>query len=227
MIELKGVERRFNLGRTTVGALNGIDLSIGQGEMLAVWGPSGSGKSTLLNILGLIDEPDEGVIRFDGQTVNHRDDDALAACRNRGVGFVFQSFHLVPVFSALRNVMLPLLIQGWSAAAARPRAAQWLERVGLSGFAMQRPDRLSGGQRQRVAIARALVTHPKLVVADEPTANLDTANSDLVLDLLCEMSRSEQVTCVFATHDQRLMERARRHIQLRDGRIIDDILRGV
>jgi putative ABC transport system ATP-binding protein len=227
LLELRGLKRSFQLGQTSVPALRGVSLSIGRGEMVAVWGPSGSGKSTLLNLLGLVDTPDAGSLQFDGDEISGLTDDALAARRNRKIGFVFQAFNLVPVFSALENVMLPLNILGVAPAEARVRASEWLERVGLAGFARHRPDRLSGGQRQRVAIARALVTAPKLVLADEPTANLDTANSTMVLDLLWEMSRAAQVTCVFATHDQRLMERAERHVLLRDGLIVEDTLAGV
>ncbi len=222
LLELRGLKRSFQLGHTSVPALRGVSLSIGRGEMVAVWGPSGSGKSTLLNLLGLVDTPDAGSLQFDGDEISGLTDDALAARRNRKIGFVFQAFNLVPVFTALENVMLPLNILGIGPGEARARASQWLERVGLAGFARHRPDRLSGGQRQRVAIARALVTAPKLVLADEPTANLDTANSTMVLDLLWEMSRAAQVTCVFATHDARLMERAERHVLLRDGLIVED-----
>ena len=224
LLELRGLKRSFQLGHTTVQALRGVSLSIARGEMVAVWGPSGSGKSTLLNLLGLVDTPDSGSLSFDGDDVSGLDDDALAARRNRKIGFVFQAFNLVPVFTALENVMLPLNIQGIAPAQARARATDWLGRVGLADFARHRPDRLSGGQRQRVAIARALVTGPMLVLADEPTANLDTANSTMVLDLLWEMSRAAQVTCVFATHDQRLMERAQRHVLLRDGLVVEDSL---
>jgi putative ABC transport system ATP-binding protein len=224
LLELRDLKRSFQLGHTSVPALRGVSLSIGRGEMVAVWGPSGSGKSTLLNLLGLVDAPDAGSLRFDGDEISGLSDDALAARRNGKIGFVFQAFNLVPVFSALENVMLPLNIQGVAPAQARARAGDWLERVGLAAFARHRPDRLSGGQRQRVAIARALVTGPMLVLADEPTANLDTANSTMVLDLLWEMSRAAQVTCVFATHDQRLMERAERHVLLRDGLIVEDTL---
>ncbi len=227
LLALRGVHRRFRLGRTEVPALNGVDLVIGHGEMVAIWGPSGSGKSTLLNLLGLVDRPDEGELRFDGRPLRDFDDDALAACRAQHIGFVFQSFHLVPVFSALENVMLPLVIQGVARPAARLRAGAWMERVGMAAFTRQRPDQLSGGQRQRVAIARALVTEPRLVIADEPTANLDTENSTRVLDLLFELSRAQHLSCVFATHDQRLLDRARRHVQLRDGRVVEDQTEGL
>ena len=222
LLSLKDAHRTYRLGQTRVQALRGVSLEILPGEMVAVWGPSGSGKSTLLNILGLIDAPDDGDFRFDGVDVSTLGDDALADTRNRKVGFVFQAFNLVPVFSALENVTLPLHVMGVDPVEARERGAQWLERVGLATFKDHRPDRLSGGQRQRVAIARALVTQPRLVIADEPTANLDSQNSDLVLDLLWEMSRREHVTCLFASHDPRLIERAERLMQLRDGLVVED-----
>lgn len=222
LLELEDVCRSFALGKTEVPALRSVNLRIGIGEKVAIWGPSGSGKSTLLNLLGLIDRPDAGEVRFDGHAVSTLDDDALAAHRACGIGFVFQSFHLVPVFTALENVMLPLVVQGRPRAEAAELAAARLDQVGMSGHLRQRPDQLSGGQRQRVAIARALVGEPRLVIADEPTANLDTENSDRVLDLLFELGQRQEFTCIFATHDPRLMKRARRHILLRDGRIVSD-----
>jgi putative ABC transport system ATP-binding protein len=222
LLALNNIRRTYHLGQTTVQALRSVNLSIAPGEMVTVSGPSGSGKSTLLNLLGLIDTADAGLLHFDGIDVSTLSDDALADLRNRKVGFVFQAFNLVPVFSALENVMLPLHVMGTNSDEARQRAAEWLKRVGLGTFMHHRPDRLSGGQRQRVAIARALVTKPRLVIADEPTANLDSENSTLVLDLLWEMSRSEHVTCLFASHDPRLIERAERLVLLRDGAIVED-----
>jgi putative ABC transport system ATP-binding protein len=219
LFELSNIHRHFPLGETTVQALRGIDLTIARGESLAIWGPSGSGKSTLLNLLGLIDAPDEGSLRFDGEDVHARSDDALTDFRNRRIGFVFQSFNLVPVLTALENVMLPLQIQGLKADAARKRAGDWLARVDLEPFARQRPDKLSGGQRQRVAIARALVTGPELVLADEPTANLDSGNSRALISLLQQLNAETGVTTVFSTHDPRLLEHVPRRVELVDGRI--------
>jgi putative ABC transport system ATP-binding protein len=219
LFELTDIHRNFALGQTTVQALRGVDLTIQRGESVAIWGPSGSGKSTLLNLLGLIDGPDQGTVRFEGQDVRALSDDALTDCRNRKIGFVFQSFNLVPVLTALENVLLPLQIQGLEARAARARAGEWLERVGLERFRDFRPDKLSGGQRQRVAIARALVGGPALVIADEPTANLDSENSRAVIDLLQEMNAETGVTCVFSTHDPRLLEHVPRKVRLVDGRI--------
>ena len=219
LFELSNIHRNFALGETRVHALRGVDLTISRGESVAIWGPSGSGKSTLLNLLGLIDAPDEGTVRFEGRDARTLSDDALTDCRNRKIGFVFQGFNLVLVLTALENVMLPLQIQGLEGGAARRRAGEWLARVGLERFAGFRPDKLSGGQRQRVAIARALVTGPALVIADEPTANLDSENSRAVIDLLQHLNAETGVTCVFSTHDPRLLEHVPRRVRLVDGRI--------
>ena len=223
LFELSGIHRRFALGETTGQALRGVDLTIARGESVAIWGPSGSGKSTLRNRLGLLDGPDQGSLRFQGEDVHALSDDARTDCRNRQIGFVFQSFNLVPVLTAEENVMLPLQIQGLPARVIRQRAGEWLARVGLETFAQFRPDKLSGGQRQRVAIARALVTGPALVLADEPTANLDSVNSLAVVDLLQQLNAETGVTCVFATHDPRLLAHVPRHVQLVDGRIESDL----
>ena len=222
LFELSDIHRHYALGQTTVKALRGVDLAVARGESVAIWGPSGSGKSTLLNLLGLIDAPDQGTLRFDGEDVHGLSDDALTDQRSRRIGFVFQDFNLVPVLSALENVMLPLQIQGIKGGRARARTGEWLARVGLEAFARHRPDQLSGGQRQRVAIARALVTGPELVLADEPTANLDSENSRAVIDLLQRLNQETGVTCVFSTHDPRLLEHVPRHVQLVDGRVQSD-----
>ncbi|MDD2777206.1 MAG: ABC transporter ATP-binding protein [Gallionella sp.] len=222
LLQLREVRRRFMLGETAIDALDGVSLDIHAGEFLAVWGPSGSGKSTLMNLIGLIDAPTSGEIYFDGQDISTLDDDALTAFRGQKIGFVFQSFNLVPVLSALENVMLPLQIRGVSEAEARSRATMALAEVGLEKFVSSRPDKLSGGQRQRVAIARALVVSPKLVIADEPTANLDSENSRIIVDLMREMNRAKGVTFVFTTHDPRLLEHVDRKILLRDGAIESD-----
>ena len=222
MLKLRGISRRFMLGETSIDALNGISLDIHAGEFLAVWGPSGSGKSTLMNIIGLIDSPTQGEVSFDGQDTSVLADDALTDFRGEKIGFVFQNFNLVPVLSALENVMLPLQIRGVAEPAARERATAALQDVGLERFKGSLPDKLSGGQRQRVAIARALVVNPKLVIADEPTANLDSENSRMVVDLMREMNRSKAVTFVFTTHDPRLLDHVDRKILLRDGNIVSD-----
>lgn len=222
ILKLLNIRRRFMLGETAIDALHGVSLDIHAGEFLAVWGPSGSGKSTLMNIIGLIDAPTGGEVWFDNEDTSRLNDDAVTDFRGRKIGFVFQSFNLVPVLTALENVMLPLQIQGEAEGAARQRAGRVLDDVGLAEFHAVRPDKLSGGQRQRVAIARALVVEPRLVIADEPTANLDSENSRMIVDLMREMNRSKGVTFVFTTHDPRLLEHVDRKILLRDGLIAQD-----
>lgn len=222
LLKLRDIRRRFQLGETTIDALDSISLDIHGGEFLAVWGPSGSGKSTLMNIIGLIDRPTSGKVWFCDQITEGMDDDAMTDFRARHIGFVFQNFNLVPVLSALENVMLPLQIRPGANPARRELASAALRDVGLERFKDALPDKLSGGQRQRVAIARALVVEPMLVIADEPTANLDSENSRMVVDLMREMNRARQVTFVFTTHDPRLLEHVDRKILLRDGRIESD-----
>jgi putative ABC transport system ATP-binding protein len=222
LLRLDGVRRVFRLGATEVEALAGVSLEIAAGEFLAVWGPSGSGKSTLMNLLGLIDAPSAGSLCFEGEDVARLGDDALTDFRGGRIGFVFQNFNLVPVLSALENVMLPLQLRGVTTETARAQALEMLTEVGLERFVAARPDQLSGGQRQRVAIARALAVQPRLVIADEPTANLDTENSRMVVDLMRAMNRAHGVTFVFTTHDPRLLEHVDRRILLRDGRIERD-----
>jgi putative ABC transport system ATP-binding protein len=222
LIRLNEVRRHFHLGDTLVQALDGVSLEINSGEFVAVWGPSGSGKSTLMNIIGLIDTPCEGKVWFDGQQSCTLDDNTLTNFRGRRIGFVFQSFNLVPVLSALENVMLPLQIADTPRHEAHERAEKALIEVGLERFMSSRPDQLSGGQRQRVAIARALAIQPRLVIADEPTANLDSENSRLVVDLMRQMNRTHGITFLFTTHDPRLLEHVDRKVLLSDGRIEQD-----
>ncbi|MEJ2425653.1 MAG: ABC transporter ATP-binding protein [Candidatus Thiodiazotropha sp.] len=222
LIRLNEVRRHFHLGDTLVQALDGVSLEINSGEFVAVWGPSGSGKSTLMNIIGLIDTPCEGKVWFDGQQSCALDDNTLTNFRGRRIGFVFQSFNLVPVLSALENVMLPLQIADTTRHEAHERAVKALIEVGLERFMSSRPDQLSGGQRQRVAIARALAIQPRLVIADEPTANLDSENSRLVVDLMRQMNRAHGITFLFTTHDPRLLEHVDRKVLLSDGRIEQD-----
>ncbi|MGL5985339.1 MAG: ABC transporter ATP-binding protein [Burkholderiales bacterium] len=180
LISLRAVRKTYHLGQTEVHALKGIDLAIEQGEFTAVWGPSGSGKSSLLNLIGMLDAPSSGQVLLDDKPINDLSDDQRADMRNAKIGFVFQNFNLVPVLSAQENVALPLQIRGMAAPQANQLAADALAEVGLADHARRRPDLLSGGQRQRVAIARALVTKPEIVIADEPTANLDAENSQLL-----------------------------------------------
>jgi len=210
------------LGETQIHALRGVDLEVMPGEFLAIWGPSGSGKSTLMNILGLIDAADAGRVLFDGEDVALLSDDELSDRRNHKIGFIFQSFNLIPVLSACENVMLPLQLRRLPKAEIVERAAEWLCKVGLEKLRDFRPDQLSGGQRQRVAIARALAGHPKLVIADEPTANLDSVTGHEVIDLMERLNEETGVTCIFTTHDPRLLDRVPRQLRLCDGVISNE-----
>jgi len=213
------VHKTYRLGEHVVRALQGVDLSVRRGELLAVTGPSGSGKSTILNLCGLIDVPDSGDIVLEGRSVQGLDETARTLLRRDALGFVFQSFNLVPVMTVAENVDYPLFIAGVPAAARRERVAAQLEAVGLLEHAQHRPDALSGGQRQRVAIARALVKRPRLVIADEPTASLDSHTADQVMDLMRERGHAEGAAFVIATHDSRLTQRCDRVLSLLDGRI--------
>ena len=216
-----GVTKEYELGRTRVAALRGVTLEVERGEFLAVAGPSGSGKSTLLNLMGCLDHPTTGSVLVGGQDVATLDDDALSDLRARSIGFIFQTFNLIPVLSALENVEFPLLFQkrAGGRAAGRERARRALDEVGLSDFVRHRPDELSGGQRQRVAVARALVTDPVIVLADEPTANLDSATGDAIISLMLEINRRDGTTFIFSTHDAKVMGHAHRVVHLADGRL--------
>jgi putative ABC transport system ATP-binding protein len=219
VVELHGVHKTYHLGTHVVPALQGIDLSVQRGELLALTGPSGSGKSTILNLCGLIDTPDSGEIVLGGRQVNGLNEVQRTLLRRDALGFVFQSFNLVPVMTVAENVDYPLFIAGVPAAERRERVAAQLRAVGLLEHAQHRPDALSGGQRQRVAIARALVKRPKLVIADEPTASLDSHTADQVLDLMRELGHAEGAAFVIATHDSRLTGRCDRVLALLDGRL--------
>ena len=222
LIEMHAVSKHYLLGESRIDALKDINGAIMPGEFVAVWGPSGSGKSTFCNLIGLLDAPSSGRVSFKGQDAAALSDVERSELRNRSIGFVFQSFNLVPVLSALENVMLPLQIGRSPARDAREAALARLGEVGLSSHLAHRPSRLSGGQQQRVAIARALVGSPALVVADEPTANLDSENALKVIALMRAISRSEGTAFVFSTHDERLLERVDRRITLCDGVVMDD-----
>jgi putative ABC transport system ATP-binding protein len=221
LIEMRQIKKDYHLGETIVHALRGVDLQIDKKEFVAVWGPSGSGKTTLLNMIGAIDEPSAGDLIIAGEDVHSMTDNQRSEFRNRTVGYVFQGFNLVPVLSALDNVMLPLQIKGASSTEARKKALNRLEEVGLSEFVEHRPAKMSGGQQQRVAIARALVNDPSLVIADEPTANLDSATAHMIIDLMHELNDRDEITFIFSTHDQRLLDRVKRLVRLEDGRIMD------
>ncbi len=218
---LKDVVRTYHLGEHEVLALRGVTLQVAPGEMLALTGPSGSGKSTLLNIAGLIDRPDAGEVHLAGRQVDVDDERQLALLRRESIGFVFQSFSLVPVMTAAENVEYPLFLAGVPTSERKLRVQQMLEAVGLAGHARHLPDALSGGQRQRVAIARALVKHPVLVIADEPTASLDSTSAAQVMELMQERGHEQGVSFLFASHDDRLVERCDRVLHLRDGALFN------
>ena len=222
LIELKGIERVFQLGDTTVHALAGLDLRIGNGEYVAVMGPSGSGKSTLLNLLGLLDRPNAGAYLLEGRDVTTLSPDEQARVRSERIGFVFQSFHLVPRLTAAENIALPMTLAGIPAKERNARVAQALAGFGLENRADHRPDQLSGGQRQRVAIARATIMQPALILADEPTGNLDRHTGDEVVNLL-EALNAKGVTLIVVTHDQGMGARARRQLIMEDGRLKADL----
>ena len=219
VVELRGVHKTYRLGAHVVPALQGVDLTVQRGELLALTGPSGSGKSTILNLCGLIDTPDSGDIVLGGRSVAGLDEVQRTLLRRDALGFVFQSFNLVPVMTVAENMDYPLFIAGVPLAERRERVAAQLLAVGLQDHAHHRPDALSGGQRQRVAIARALVKRPKLVIADEPTASLDSVTADQVLDLMRERGHAEGAAFVIATHDSRLTRRCDRIVALLDGRL--------
>lgn len=219
VVELHAVHKTYHLGEHAVRALQGVDLRVQRGELLALTGPSGSGKSTILNLCGLIDTPDSGDIVLGGRLVAGLDENQRTLLRRDSLGFVFQSFNLVPVMTVAENVDYPLLIAGVPAAERRERVAAQLKAVGLQDHAQHRPDALSGGQRQRVAIARALVKRPRLVIADEPTASLDSHTADQVLELMRERGHAEGAAFVIATHDGRLTGRCDRIVALLDGRL--------
>jgi len=218
IIDLRDVTRTYDLGPVAVQALAGATLTVGEGEFVAVIGPSGSGKSTLMHILGCLDRPTSGSYLLDGAAVDELDDDALAAVRSRTIGFVFQSYNLLPRTTALDNVATPLLYQGVGRRERMERARSALERLGLADRMTHEPSELSGGQQQRVAIARALVTEPRLILADEPTGNLDSASGEDVMRVLDELNEAGR-TIVLITHDADVAARATRQVHVRDGRI--------
>jgi putative ABC transport system ATP-binding protein len=219
MIGLERVHKKYSLGKTTVTALQETSMQIREGELVALAGPSGSGKSTLLNIAGCLDKPDAGRVWLDDEEVTGIALSGLAVRRRRRLGFVFQTFNLIPVLTAFENVEYPLMLDGMARRERHAVAGAWLERVGIGAQANQRPDQLSGGQRQRVAIARAMVAGPAVVIADEPTANLDSVTTENILDLLQGINERTATTFLIATHDPRVLERASRTLYLRDGRI--------
>jgi putative ABC transport system ATP-binding protein len=220
IIAIRGLTKEYALGNTTVQALRGIDLAIAKGDLVSIMGPSGSGKTTLLNIIGCIDRASAGTVRIAGRDLAAMSERETTDLRLHSLGFIFQTFNLIPVLTALENVEFPLQLQKrLPRSEIRARAEAFLADVGLSDFLRHRPSELSGGQRQRVAIARALVTHPAIVLADEPTANLDSATGASILELMKEMNAREQTTFVFSTHDHNILRYARTVINIQDGRI--------
>ncbi|ADW18140.1 ABC transporter related protein [Desulfobulbus propionicus DSM 2032] len=221
MIELREVSRIFHVGGQEVWAMDRISLTIAPGEYLSIMGPSGSGKSTLLNTLGLLDTPDSGTYLLEGQDVTSLDDRQLAATRSRKIGFIFQFFHLIPRLTAQQNIELPLLLAGVARRERTERSTPLLEAFGLTARRHHKPDELSGGQRQRVAIARAVINRPTVLLADEPTGNLDRHSGTDIIELLEELNQ-RGLTLVIVTHDPEIGERARRQIRVVDGRIAAD-----
>ena len=219
MISLKKVTKEYQLGKSVVRALQGVDLEMNQGEFVSICGPSGSGKTTLLNLMGCLDSPTTGEVVVMNSPVALLSDTALSRLRNSALGFIFQTFNLIPVLSAYENVEYPLVMLGICEKEKRERVLKMLDEVGLRNFIKHRPDELSGGQRQRVAIARALVTNPKIVLADEPTANLDSVTGEEILAIMKKMNEEHQTTFIFSTHDSKIMKYARKIYNLRDGRI--------
>lgn len=222
ILRLEGVTRDYPLGKTIVHALRGIDLVVRKGEVLAVMGPSGSGKSTLLHILGALDTPDDGRALIDGTDLKSLSERQLTQLRGTRIGFVFQTFNLIPTISAQMNVELPMIFQGIPKQVRAKRAQMLLERVGLGDRAAHRPNELSGGERQRVAIARALANDPEIILADEPTGNLDSESGGSILELLKKLSREDGKTVIIVTHDPEAAAIADRIVRLKDGRVIEE-----
>jgi putative ABC transport system ATP-binding protein len=222
IIQVENVVKIYQIGEVETRALDGVTLNIGAGEFTTLVGPSGSGKTTLLQLMGCLDKPNSGAVKINGQDVTRFSANQRADLRRERIGFIFQFFALVPVLSAYENVELPLLLNGMPAQERRKRVLEMLTAVGLDDRAHHRPDQLSGGQQQRVAIARALGPRPILVLADEPTANLDTANGEQAMSIMQRLNQETGTAFIFATHDPRVMAFARRVVKLRDGQLMED-----
>lgn len=222
VITVKGLTKVYNPDTIPVYALRGVDLEIGQGEFTALVGPSGSGKTTLLNIIGGLDNSSEGSVVINDQDISKLSDSEMIEFRKQHIGFVFQAYNLIPVLTAQENVEFVMLLQGKSQAERDARVKELLAAVGLAEHANRRPSQLSGGQQQRVAVARALASKPMFVLADEPTANLDSKSTSDLLDIMAKLNKEENITFLFSTHDQRVIDRARRVVTLQDGGIISD-----
>ncbi len=222
MVEIKNLYKDYQVGKVLFPALCGIDLTIGDGEFTAMAGPSGSGKTTLLNIIGCLDSPSKGEVKIDGTDINKLSIKESSELRKRKIGFVFQTFNLIPVLTAFENVEMPLLILNSNPIERKEKIITILKEVGLEDYIHRKPNEMSGGQQQRIAIARALVKNPSLVLADEPTANLDSATAKDILALMRELNKSHRITFLFSTHDPLVMEYALRVIKLRDGKVVGD-----
>ena len=222
IVEVENVTKVYRQGELEVRALRGLSLRIDAGEFTAICGPSGSGKTTLLNLIGALDRPSSGIVRLEGRDLGPLSRRELSHLRRDRIGFVFQAYNLMPVLTAYENAEMVLALQGMDEAERRTRVSGLLADVGLAGLDDRRPDQLSGGQQQRVAIARAIASNPAVVLADEPTANVDSETAEMLLDIMEELNRDRAVTFIFSTHDPRVMERARRIVRLVDGRIERD-----
>ena len=225
IVECIDVKKTYRQGKVEVSALNGVSLSIEKGDFVALAGPSGSGKTTMLNIIGGLDSADSGSIMVDGNALNKMTQSELASLRLQRVGFVFQAYNLIPVLSALENVEFVMLLQGVPSAERRELAKAMLDDVGLAGKFDRRPAELSGGEQQRVAVARAIVSNPSIVLADEPTANLDSKNGTGLMEMMKQMNEKRKATFIFSTHDKMVMDYARRLVLIRDGLVADDQVR--
>lgn len=222
IITTNDLHKTYDEDKVPVHALNGVDLTVDEGEFTAIVGPSGSGKTTLLNLLGGLDHPTQGTVIIDGEDITQFKDNKMIEYRLKHIGFVFQAFNLIPVLTALENVEFIMLLQGWDKKKQTKRAKELLNAVGLSEKLNKRPSELSGGQQQRVAVARALASKPRFILADEPTASLDSKSTADLLDLMLELNKQENATFIFSTHDQRVIDRARRVVTIEDGKIVKD-----
>jgi putative ABC transport system ATP-binding protein len=224
LIQMENVKKDYALGKTTVHAIRGVSFCLCEGEFAVIAGPSGSGKTTLLNLMGLLDLPTSGKIDFEGKDVSSLSESEATNIRRTRIGFIFQTFNLIPVLTAFENIELPLILKGREEEDREERTKRILKETGISDIASHKPDELSGGQRQRVAIARALVSGPDIVFADEPTANLDSDTGLQIIKIMQTLNKMEGVTFVFSTHDPRLFKIAGRKIELRDGKVVKDVV---